>query len=95
MISGMYLGDIVRRVIMRMSQEAEIFGDILPKLPTPFILSLSLSLSLTHTHTHTQQRMQTQEICICVAHMRLLLCCAFNPAACWLLILYKDAGLAS
>lgn len=26
MISGMYLGDIVRRVILRMSQESDIFG---------------------------------------------------------------------
>ena len=50
MISGMYLGDIVRRVILRMSQEAEIFGDILPKLSTPFILSLSLSLTLIHNN---------------------------------------------
>ena len=56
----------------------------------PFILRLSLSLSLSLT----QQRMQTQDSCIYVAHMRLAMC-AFNPAACWLLILYKDASLAS
>ena len=56
MISGMYLGDIVRRVILRMSQEAEIFGDILPKLSMPFILRLSLSLSLSYTTTYADTR---------------------------------------
>jgi hexokinase len=57
MISGMYLGDIVRRVILRMSQESDIFGTVPSRLSMPFILrfspSLSLSLSLSHTHTHT------------------------------------------
>jgi hexokinase len=57
MISGMYLGDIVRRVILRMSQESDIFGTVPSRLSMPFILrfspSLSLSLSHTHTHTHT------------------------------------------
>lgn len=38
MISGMYLGDIVRRVILRMSLESDIFGPSSPKLSTPFIL---------------------------------------------------------
>nr|XP_023891429.1 hexokinase-3-like [Quercus suber] len=42
MISGMYLGDIGRRVILRMSQEVEIFRDILPKLSMPFILRTPL-----------------------------------------------------
>ncbi|XP_075635836.1 hexokinase-3 [Castanea sativa] len=42
MISGMYLGDIVRRVILRMSHEADIFGDALPKLSMPFILRTPL-----------------------------------------------------
>lgn len=39
MISGMYLGEIVRRVLCRMAEEAELFGDTVPpKLRTPFIL---------------------------------------------------------
>ncbi|XP_062156306.1 hexokinase-1-like [Alnus glutinosa] len=38
-ISGMYLGEIVRRVLCRMAEEASIFGDTIPpKLKVPFIL---------------------------------------------------------
>lgn len=38
-ISGMYLGEIVRRVLCRMAEEAALFGDMIPsKLKTPFIL---------------------------------------------------------
>ncbi|KAK9102292.1 hypothetical protein Sjap_019546 [Stephania japonica] len=38
-ISGMYLGDIVRRVLCRMAEEAAFFGDTVPaKLKIPFIL---------------------------------------------------------
>ncbi|MED6146515.1 hypothetical protein PIB30_035131 [Stylosanthes scabra] len=39
MISGMYLGDIVRRIILKMSLESDIFGDISSKFSMPFILS--------------------------------------------------------
>ncbi|KAI3447041.1 hypothetical protein Pfo_003706 [Paulownia fortunei] len=39
LISGMYLGEIVRRVLCRMAEEASFFGDnIPPKLKIPFIL---------------------------------------------------------
>ncbi|XP_020214704.1 hexokinase-3 [Cajanus cajan] len=38
MISGMYLGDIVRRVILRMLLESDILGPISSKLSMPFIL---------------------------------------------------------
>ncbi|XP_021741405.1 hexokinase-1 [Chenopodium quinoa] len=39
LISGMYLGEIVRRVLYRMADEAGLFGDTVPpKLNTPFIL---------------------------------------------------------
>lgn len=38
MIAGMYLGEIVRRVLQRMSQEADIFGTDPSKLSNPFIL---------------------------------------------------------
>ncbi|XP_034223333.1 hexokinase-2-like isoform X2 [Prunus dulcis] len=38
-ISGMYLGDIVRRVLRKMAEEASFFGDVVPpKLKVPFIL---------------------------------------------------------
>ncbi|KAK4760734.1 hypothetical protein SAY87_005627 [Trapa incisa] len=38
-ISGMYLGEILRRVLQRMAEEAAFFGDTVPpKLKTPFIL---------------------------------------------------------
>ncbi|KAF3454269.1 hypothetical protein FNV43_RR04716 [Rhamnella rubrinervis] len=42
MISGMYLGDIVRRVILRMSEETDIFGPVSSKLLVPFILGTPL-----------------------------------------------------
>ncbi|KAG5118159.1 hypothetical protein JHK82_032579 [Glycine max] len=38
MISGMYLGDIVRRVILRMSLESDMLGPISSKLSMPFML---------------------------------------------------------
>ncbi|GLU14421.1 hypothetical protein SLE2022_309930 [Rubroshorea leprosula] len=39
LISGMYLGEIVRRVLCRMAEEAAFFGDTVPpKLKVPFIL---------------------------------------------------------
>ncbi|XP_068641320.1 hexokinase-1-like isoform X2 [Aristolochia californica] len=39
MLSGMYLGEIVRRVLCRMAEEAAFFGDTVPpKLQVPFVL---------------------------------------------------------
>ncbi|KAK9692311.1 hypothetical protein RND81_09G255400 [Saponaria officinalis] len=38
MISGMYLGEIVRRIILRMSQESDVFGPISSSLLRPFVL---------------------------------------------------------
>ncbi|KAL4589223.1 hypothetical protein LXL04_002128 [Taraxacum kok-saghyz] len=39
MISGMYLGELFRRVLYKMADEAALFGDIVPpNLKTPFIL---------------------------------------------------------
>lgn len=38
-MSGRYLGEIVRRVLLRMSEESALFGDTLPpKLTIPYIL---------------------------------------------------------
>lgn len=49
MISGMYLGEIVRRVLLHMCEAGELFGQSVPvKLSTPFALKyfhLSLYLS--------------------------------------------------
>lgn len=39
MISGMYLGEIARLVLHRMSQESDVFGDAADSLSIPFILS--------------------------------------------------------
>ncbi|PKI76222.1 hypothetical protein CRG98_003333 [Punica granatum] len=42
-ISGMYLGEILRRVLLRMAEEAAFFGDTVPaKLKIPFILRYML-----------------------------------------------------
>ncbi|CAH9070581.1 unnamed protein product [Cuscuta europaea] len=42
MISGMYLGEIVRRVLLRMSQESDVLGPVSSKLATPFLLRTPL-----------------------------------------------------
>ncbi|KAL1804865.1 hypothetical protein ACET3Z_027933 [Daucus carota] len=48
-ISGMYLGEIVRRVLLRMAEEAALFGDIVPpKLRTPFILRTPVMSAMHH-----------------------------------------------
>ncbi|KAF7813883.1 hexokinase-1-like [Senna tora] len=39
LISGMYLGEIVRRILLKMAEEADFFGEsVPPKLKIPFIL---------------------------------------------------------
>ncbi|XP_073141837.1 hexokinase-3-like isoform X2 [Henckelia pumila] len=45
MISGMYLGDIVRRVMLQMSQESDVFGPA-SKLQEPFILRTPLMAAM-------------------------------------------------
>ncbi|XP_027335628.1 hexokinase-2-like [Abrus precatorius] len=48
-ISGMYLGEIVRRVLCRMAEEAGFFGDdVPPKLKVPFILRTPDMSSMHH-----------------------------------------------
>ncbi|PWA68635.1 hexokinase [Artemisia annua] len=42
MISGMYLGDIVRRVIHRILLESDIFGPVSSKLSAQFVLRYAL-----------------------------------------------------
>ncbi|XP_022738052.1 hexokinase-3-like isoform X4 [Durio zibethinus] len=46
MISGMYLGDIVRRVILRMSQESDVFGPVFSSLSVPFALGTPLMAAM-------------------------------------------------
>jgi len=39
MISGMYLGEIVRRILLKLAHDASLFGDVVPsKLEQPFVL---------------------------------------------------------
>lgn len=52
MISGMYLGDIVRRVILKMSLESDIFGPTSAKLSTPFILRTPLMAAMHEDDSH-------------------------------------------
>ncbi|CAN0901822.1 At1g50460 [Linum grandiflorum] len=40
MISGMYLGDIVRRVLLRITEESDILGPVTSKLSTRFVLEM-------------------------------------------------------
>ncbi|KAK7349216.1 hypothetical protein VNO77_06401 [Canavalia gladiata] len=49
MVSGMYLGEIVRRVLCRMAEEACFFGDkVPPKLKVPFILRTPIMSTMHH-----------------------------------------------
>lgn len=55
-ISGMYLGDIVRRVLCKMAEEAAFFGDTVPpKLKIPFILRTP-DMSAMHHDTSSDLR---------------------------------------
>ncbi|KAI3925545.1 hypothetical protein MKW92_047972 [Papaver armeniacum] len=55
-ISGMYLGDSVRRVLCKMAEEAGFFGDIVPpKLKTPFTLRTP-EMSAMHHDTSADLR---------------------------------------
>nr|VDD29076.1 unnamed protein product [Brassica oleracea] len=50
-ISGMYLGEILRRVLLKMAEEAAFFGDsIPPKLKVPFIIRTP-TMSAMHSDT--------------------------------------------
>ncbi|CAN1180236.1 HXK1 [Linum perenne] len=48
-ISGMYLGEILRRVLLKMAEEAALFGNIVPqKLRTPFVLRTPVMSAMHH-----------------------------------------------
>ncbi|URE10677.1 glucose homeostasis [Musa troglodytarum] len=49
---GMYLGELVRRVLLRLAEEAALFGDTVPsKLEEPFILTTPVVSSMNHDTT--------------------------------------------
>lgn len=50
MISGMYLGDVVRRVLLKMAQEAALFG---PKVPHKLLEAFSLQYVPLMSHSFT------------------------------------------
>ncbi|KAI3949569.1 hypothetical protein MKW92_000934 [Papaver armeniacum] len=61
-ISGMYLGDIVRRVLCKMAEEAGFFGDIVPpKLNTPFTLRTP-EMSAMHHDTSLDLRVVERKL---------------------------------
>ncbi|EAY75659.1 hypothetical protein OsI_03566 [Oryza sativa Indica Group] len=56
MISGMYMGELVRRILLKMAQETRIFGDnIPPKLERPYILR-TLDMLIMHHDTSSDLR---------------------------------------
>ncbi|KAL0905567.1 hypothetical protein M5K25_023998 [Dendrobium thyrsiflorum] len=56
LISGMYLGEILRRVLLSLAEEASFFGDIVPpKLMVPFILRTP-HMSSMHLDTSSDLR---------------------------------------
>ncbi|XP_020593906.1 hexokinase-2-like [Phalaenopsis equestris] len=56
LISGMYLGEILRRVLLKLAVEASFFGDIVPpKLSVPFILRTP-HMSAMHHDTSSDLR---------------------------------------
>ncbi|WOL11095.1 hexokinase-2 [Canna indica] len=49
LISGMYLGEILRRVLLRLAKETALFGDTVPpKLEVPFILRTPVMSAMHH-----------------------------------------------
>ncbi|THU51075.1 hypothetical protein C4D60_Mb06t27200 [Musa balbisiana] len=52
LISGMYLGEILRKVLLRLANEAALFGDsVPPKLETPFILRTPVMSAMHHDNS--------------------------------------------
>ncbi|KAJ1263720.1 hypothetical protein BS78_09G207600 [Paspalum vaginatum] len=53
MISGMYLGEIVRRILLKLAHYASLFGDIVPpKLEQPFVLRTPDMSAMHHDSSH-------------------------------------------
>uniref|UniRef100_A0A2N9J9C3 Phosphotransferase n=1 Tax=Fagus sylvatica TaxID=28930 RepID=A0A2N9J9C3_FAGSY len=62
LISGMYLGEIVRRVLLKMAQETALFGDCVPsKLNTPFLLR-SPDMAAMHQDTSEDRKVVSEKL---------------------------------
>ncbi|CAI9110533.1 OLC1v1010580C1 [Oldenlandia corymbosa var. corymbosa] len=62
LVSGMYLGEIVRKVLLKMAQETALFGDIVPtKLITPYILR-SPDLAAMHQDTSEDYKVVDEKL---------------------------------
>ncbi|KAL3528684.1 hypothetical protein ACH5RR_008006 [Cinchona calisaya] len=60
--SGMYLGEILRRVLLRMAEEAAFFGDeVPPRLNTPFVLRTP-DMSAMHHDTSADLRVVSSKL---------------------------------
>lgn len=61
MISGMYLGEILRRVLLRMAEQSALFGDTVPpKLKTPFLLRTPEMSAMHHDRSPDLQVVGTK-----------------------------------
>ncbi|GAB2269357.1 hypothetical protein Dimus_004277 [Dionaea muscipula] len=62
MVSGEYLGEIVRRVLLRMAEEASFFGETFPaKLKVPYILGTDV-VSAMHSDTSSDLNLVAQKL---------------------------------
>ncbi|KAA8546632.1 hypothetical protein F0562_002629 [Nyssa sinensis] len=62
LISGMYLGEIVRRVLLKMAQETALFGETVPlKLTTPYLLR-SPDMAAMHQDTSEDREMVDEKL---------------------------------
>ncbi|KAG8086148.1 hypothetical protein GUJ93_ZPchr0010g9121 [Zizania palustris] len=53
MISGMYLGEIVRRILLKLAHDASLFGNVVPpKLEQPFVLRTPDMSAMHHDSSH-------------------------------------------
>ncbi|KAM3411875.1 hypothetical protein ACQJBY_003504 [Aegilops geniculata] len=53
LISGMYLGEIVRRILLKLAHDAALFGDVVPaKLEMPFVLRTPDMSAMHHDASH-------------------------------------------
>lgn len=53
LISGLYLGEIVRRILLKLAHDAALFGDVVPpKLEQPFVLRTPDMSAMHHDASH-------------------------------------------
>lgn len=53
LISGLYLGEIVRRILLKLAHDAALFGDVVPpKLEQPFVLRTPDMSAMHHDSSH-------------------------------------------